>query len=117
MRFTEIADYGVRPGEAAQWCVSPPDGAEPEPDPRPPSHLQQAHVRARAEQGATSDPSWLAVGFDLDGPLDERAWRTALLDWVDRHETLRSALRPDGCLLYTSPSPRDRTRSRMPSSA
>ena len=25
--------------------------------------------------------------------------------------------KPDGCLLYTSPSPRDRTRSRMPSSA
>ena len=24
---------------------------------------------------------------------------------------------PDDCLLYTSPSPRDRTRSRMPSSA
>ena len=24
---------------------------------------------------------------------------------------------PVGCLLYTSPSPRDRTRSRMPSSA
>ena len=27
------------------------------------------------------------------------------------------AARPDICLLYTSPSPRDRTRSRMPSSA
>ena len=27
------------------------------------------------------------------------------------------AERPVGCLLYTSPSPRDRTRSRMPSSA
>ena len=26
-------------------------------------------------------------------------------------------LRPKSCLLYTSPSPRDRTRSRMPSSA
>src|SRR5665811_894544 len=26
-------------------------------------------------------------------------------------------LRPPACLLYTSPSPRDRTRSRMPSSA
>jgi len=25
--------------------------------------------------------------------------------------------KPDTCLLYTSPSPRDRTRSRMPSSA
>ena len=29
----------------------------------------------------------------------------------------RSPQRGPGCLLYTSPSPRDRTRSRMPSSA
>ena len=28
-----------------------------------------------------------------------------------------SSIDPDICLLYTSPSPRDRTRSRMPSSA
>ena len=28
-----------------------------------------------------------------------------------------NTLRRKGCLLYTSPSPRDRTRSRMPSSA
>ena len=27
------------------------------------------------------------------------------------------AISPDGCLLYTSPSPRDRQKSRMPSSA
>ena len=27
------------------------------------------------------------------------------------------SLKPKVCLLYTSPSPRDRTRSRMPSSA
>ena len=31
---------------------------------------------------------------------------------IDRGETLKNI-----CLLYTSPSPRDRTRSRMPSSA
>ena len=30
---------------------------------------------------------------------------------------IADALRVNGCLLYTSPSPRDRTRSRMPSSA
>ena len=30
---------------------------------------------------------------------------------------LFAAWRGDPCLLYTSPSPRDRTRSRMPSSA
>ena len=31
--------------------------------------------------------------------------------------TKYSLARAQGCLLYTSPSPRDRTRSRMPSSA
>ena len=37
---------------------------------------------------------------------------TAYIDWLAKHT-------PKGrtCLLYTSPSPRDRTRSRMPSSA
>ena len=33
----------------------------------------------------------------------------------DRHHLLID--KEDSCLLYTSPSPRDRTRSRMPSSA
>ena len=37
----------------------------------------------------------------------------ALLNNEPRSATLRAR----GCLLYTSPSPRDRTRSRMPSSA
>ena len=32
-------------------------------------------------------------------------------------QNLRKYLMAGGCLLYTSPSPRDRTRSRMPSSA
>ena len=40
----------------------------------------------------------------------------------DTIEYIRPAVQADGgdikfCLLYTSPSPRDRTRSRMPSSA
>ena len=45
-----------------------------------------------------------------------------LVRWADGHTGLMypgpgSILRVEGCLLYTSPSPRDRTRSRMPSSA
>ena len=34
---------------------------------------------------------------------------------IDKYATKRNNVYP--CLLYTSPSPRDRTRSRMPSSA
>ena len=40
---------------------------------------------------------------------EEQAWR--------RGRTDGSSARLEDCLLYTSPSPRDRTRSRMPSSA
>ena len=35
----------------------------------------------------------------------------------DKEEVLNRRLEIYSCLLYTSPSPRDRTRSRMPSSA
>ena len=40
--------------------------------------------------------------------------KLAMIAAVDRD---RIAARVGSCLLYTSPSPRDRTRSRMPSSA
>ena len=62
--------------------------------------------------------SWLALASVIDGFL---ALRMGLLDatGVDAWEVavvnhLKSF---KACLLYTSPSPRDRTRSRMPSSA
>lgn len=91
MKFTEIADYHVRPGKMTSWSVVPDGSAEPEADGRPPSHLQEAHVRERSAPGA-DQPTWLAIGFELPGPLRESALRAALLRWVDRHETLRSAL-------------------------
>ena len=46
------------------------------------------------------------VDFDISG----------LKDYI-RVESGKLYYWPPGCLLYTSPSPRDRTRSRMPSSA
>ena len=40
-----------------------------------------------------------------------------LENWAKKYEDLTNSDETIGCLLYTSPSPRDRTRSRMPSSA
>ena len=40
-----------------------------------------------------------------------------LADLVSHGDRWMAARGGEGCLLYTSPSPRDRTRSRMPSSA
>jgi len=54
--------------------------------------------------------------------LDQDYIRTARAKGVEEEDVinkhaLRNTLLPSSCLLYTSPSPRDRTRSRMPSSA
>ena len=61
-----------------------------------------------------------AVGLDLGGSKIEAQIFDA--DWaltdkrrVDTPQNYHALL--NACLLYTSPSPRDRTRSRMPSSA
>ena len=59
---------------------------------------------------------YAVTASDVDGP-------GAIIDFMcdyhdlDRHELVRYLYISEGCLLYTSPSPRDRTRSRMPSSA
>ena len=51
-----------------------------------------------------SEDAKTAAG-ELDGPI-----------WVVKAQ-IHAGGRGKGCLLYTSPSPRDRTRARMPSSA
>ena len=74
----------------------------------------------------TDDANWIASLTDATnidrlniGPIP-----TNRLNWLQPHEgnltefLFRSrAYQVPNCLLYTSPSPRDRTRSRMPSSA
>ena len=51
----------------------------------------------------------------LSAVADEGKIKLRELESANPH-LMRDVL-PKGCLLYTSPSPRDRTRSRMPSSA
>jgi len=64
-----------------------------------------------AELVRTRDPAVLRgadIVFDVGGSFDEANGR------FDHHQ---QSYQGPLCLLYTSPSPRDRTRSRMPSSA
>ena len=62
---------------------------------------------------------WLAIKFQLDLNDNQFAkWANLIGDTPDMFAPASGAYAdPNGCLLYTSPSPRDRTRSRMPSSA
>ena len=71
---------------------------------------------------STMDPKWIVDGkasFNF-GRFDDPAVTAALNTYAnaasDEERTAAVAVL-ENCLLYTSPSPRDRTRSRMPSSA
>ena len=56
--------------------------------------------------------NWLSPVFRLTGDL----WITPLED-INKQYAAENLLQVRGCLLYTSPSPRDKRQSRMPSSA
>ena len=63
---------------------------------------------------------WRVIRDHQDGVLlDEGMGRSAYLCREENclEEATRRKRLQKACLLYTSPSPRDRTRSRMPSSA
>ena len=63
----------------------------------------------RLDMGKLQEQDWQDAeqGIYPEQLLFDAPW----LDWVSRYPQVWI------CLLYTSPSPRDRTRSRMPSSA
>lgn len=69
-----------------------------EADPRPASHVQEAHIAYALDSAGDGPlpPSWLGVAFDLPPALDAGAFATALRDLTDRHECLRSRLLPAG---------------------
>ena len=52
----------------------------------------------------------LVLAVDASGSVDEEEFRLQL-------SGIAAAFRDPDCLLYTSPSPRDKRQSRMPSSA
>ncbi|MEU9734334.1 condensation domain-containing protein [Streptomyces sp. NPDC048002] len=114
MKFIDIEDLEVLPGRLAVWRPTAPllpDNSGWAPDPRPASHLQQAYLTDVLRH--PTGPSWLATAFELPGPLDTSALRRALLNWIDRHETLRSRLTPHG----TGDPPRLRRTTLRPGAA
>ena len=69
-----------------------------------------------------ANPRGFCAGVDRAIEIVERALETLGAPIYVRHEVVHNRfvvdrLRGQGCLLYTSPSPRDRQKSRMPSSA
>ena len=92
---------------------------------RPPAQVSYDEVASELPLLVATSPVWARLAADnLPAFLADHAvceqqvaqYALALAGWYpDDFELVEAAA--NLCLLYTSPSPRDRTRSRMPSSA
>ena len=90
------------------------------------ANFEDGHVMVNTAEGRIkhknilSDPRVAVSVVSKDNPLDMTTIRGTVVELIaDYDYTHADKLTQQyiGCLLYTSPSPRDRTRSRMPSSA
>ena len=81
------------------------------------NQLQPQKVEALAGQRvvAVSAGARHCIALTADGAV--LTWGKGEDACLGHGEDVSNQLLPKNCLLYTSPSPRDRTRSRMPSSA
>src|SRR5665811_2393669 len=80
----------------------------------PSTEIAELFEQARAEGGLNV---WGKHPFFVETEGEHSAQSGALGAALTGGEYISNATSSQGCLLYTSPSPRDRTRSRMPSSA
>ena len=62
-------------------------------------------------------PTWYEVRISEDGYLGRRGGQVELMVSVNPQSMAQDVEEVCPCLLYTSPSPRDKRQSRMPSSA
>ncbi|KQU50493.1 condensation protein [Rhodococcus sp. Leaf278] len=97
MEFTELADYAVPAGTLTEWIPSvgpqarTPEAAGWRPDTRPTSYVHEAHLRTSLSSPRRGRESWLGAAFEVAGPLNKPAFRQAVLNWIDRHEAMRSS--------------------------
>ena len=85
----------------------------------------QANLSPSSERRRDKDHGWIGLGDDYFNQPPELAVAEVPYDQQGRGEAfphvstcgLLENYQPDPCLLYTSPSPRDKRQSRMPSSA
>ena len=81
-------------------------------------YAMHAKTASNAFNAIETDPVFQSSNAFWITSVNITSWNTAY-GWGDHSLAgyLKNELDADPCLLYTSPSPRDRTRSRMPSSA
>ena len=127
LSLNRITDYGNAPEQLFQFGLAPQDEARQVADIAfVENHRQALIIAPRGEWGAKVSAAFSERWQALGGETIKRSIYTGQTDYssslkqsllLQDSEDRSKRIRRLACLLYTSPSPRDRTRSRMPSSA
>ncbi|WP_220087357.1 hypothetical protein, partial [Lonsdalea populi] len=100
MKLTDISTLNLPAGSLTAWRVRGPSVTNENwvKDSRRASYLQEASILGALDDrdNNRSTFSWLGCAFDMPADLNASAFMTAIRQWVDRHETLRSDLIPVG---------------------
>jgi hypothetical protein len=104
MRFIQFSNYAFVPGRIVEWRMSDKALAAVRSAPVddvPPSYNQELHIATGValRTAGVDAPPWIALAFDIAGPVDLTALGGAFGKWTGRHETLRSGFRSDGASL------------------
>ncbi|MGQ4512745.1 condensation domain-containing protein [Streptomyces sp. DW26H14] len=110
--MTELNQYVVRPGQVREWTLHPPAISAAQQagrDAVPPSYNQESHVltMARLQERGVRTADWGGVAFEMPGRLHLDAFGGALVNWIGRHETLRSGFRSVGGELHRFTVPQE----------
>ena len=103
--------HPVVPSRFARYCVL-----------TPPRDLLYARINARYDEmlragGMDEAKTVFAANYNESLPVMKAIGLRQLQRFFDEEGSLDDAVEDANCLLYTSPSPRDKRQSRMPSSA
>ena len=87
-RFPQARSPSGYPVSARRPALLRPQGGVRTLDP---SYVHEAHLRTSLSSPRRGRESWLGAAFEVAGPLNKPAFRQAALNWIDRHEAMRSS--------------------------